>query len=62
MVESYCGVVTFNGVLIEMYPVETSGTLEFTVDGNVCPDTNGVEINLAGGLFNCSLTGFTFKV
>ena len=39
-----------------------SGTLGFTVDGVTCPDTNGVGVNAIGGIFNCGLTGTTFKV
>ena len=40
----------------------SSGTVEFTVDGVTCPDTNGVGVDAIGGIFNCGLTGTTFKV
>ena len=40
----------------------SSGTVTFTVDGEECPDTNGVGVDAVGGIFNCGLTGTTFKV
>ena len=36
--------------------------MEFSVDGEACPDTNGVGIDAVGGVFNCNLIGTTFKV
>ena len=40
----------------------TSGTVTFTVDGVECPDTNGVGVDAIGGIFNCGITGTTFRV
>ena len=40
----------------------TGGTVTFSVDGVTCPDTNGVGVNGQGGIFNCGLTGQTFKI
>ena len=40
----------------------SSGTVTFTVDGVACPDTNGVGVDAIGGIFNCGLTGTTFRV
>ena len=55
--------MTFNGVLMETEEIYmTSGTVTFTVDGIECPETNGVGVNAIGGVFNCGLTGTTFKV
>ena len=38
-----------------------SGTVRFYVDGVECPDTGDVGINARGGVFNCNLSGWTFK-
>ena len=40
----------------------TSGTIKFYVDDVECPDTSGVGVNAIGGVFNCGLTGTSFKV
>ena len=40
----------------------TSGTITFSVDGKLCPDTGGVGENVIGGVFNCGLRGRTFRV
>ena len=40
----------------------TSGTITFSVDGKLCPDTGGVGVNAIGGVFNCGLRGQTFRV
>ena len=39
----------------------TSGTMNFYVNGVLCPDTNGVGVNAIGGVFNCGLSGRTFE-
>jgi len=39
----------------------TAGTMNFYVDGVLCPDTNGVGVNAIGGVFNCGLSGKTFE-
>ena len=36
--------------------------MKFYIDGVECPETNGIGIDAVGGLFNCGLTGTTFKV
>ena len=58
---AYGAELTIGGVLF--YTDEaamTSGTIEFTVDGVVCPDTSGVGDGAIGGVFNCNLTGSYF--
>ena len=40
----------------------TSGEMKFFIDEVECPNTNGVGTNAIGGLFNCGLTGTTFRV
>ena len=40
----------------------TSGRLKFYVDDTECPDTGNVGLNAIGGVFNCGLSGRTFKV
>ena len=63
MIESYCGSVTFNGVLLETSENNLiSGTVEFFVDEVKCPNTNSVGVNAVGGIFNCGLSGTRFQV
>ena len=51
------------GVMFHTYEAEmTSGTIEFFVDGEPCPDTGGVGVNAIGGVFNCGLYGRHFEV
>ena len=40
----------------------SSGTVKFSVDGAECLDTNGVGASATGGVFNCGLSGNTFKL
>ena len=59
-----CGAAsTVKGVLMhtDNYAM-VGGTVVFSVDGVTCPDTNGVGVNGQGGLFNCGLTGMTFRL
>lgn len=52
---------TVRGVLFHTdEALMTAGTVEFFVDGTVCPDTSGVGINGIGGVFNCDLVGEKF--
>ena len=36
--------------------------MKFYVDGEECPDTNGVGVETVGGVFNCGLFGTSFEV
>lgn len=40
----------------------TGGSVAFSVDGVACPDTSSVGVNGQGGIFNCGLTGQTFRL
>lgn len=59
-----CGVeTTINAVFMHTDQTQMlGGTVKFSVDDVLCPNTNGVGTGGEGGVFNCGLSGYTFKL